>query len=208
MINLAPWHDVLIASSAAAATLAGLILTAMAVNIDAILKYPSLPPRAGSAIGSLVYVLVLNVAALIPGATPTILGWVTLVVLLAPLAIQVDVMVRQLQIRPRQSFGRLWSKVALGLGQVVPFIVSGALLLAGSSLGLTWMLIGSMAVFVVLGRQRVGAARRDPPLTRLGRRGHRGSWHQKYLSTVLDILVSIRTGVLNSTHVFDRRASD
>jgi hypothetical protein len=148
VINLAAWHDVLIASSAAAATLAGLILTAMAVNIDAILKYPSLPPRAGSAIGSLVYVLVLNVAALIPGATASTLGWLTLGVLLAPLAIQVDVMVRQLQIRPPQSFSRLWSKVALGVGQVGPFVVSGILFLDGSTLGLTWMIIGSITVFV------------------------------------------------------------
>ena len=120
----------------------------MAVNIDAILKYPSLPPRAGSAIGSLIYVLLLNVAALIPGATLVVLGWVTLVVLAAPLAIQVDVMVRQLQIRPAQSFARLWSKVALGLGQVAPFVVTGILMLEGSSLGLVWMMIGSMAVFV------------------------------------------------------------
>lgn len=149
MINLAPWHDVLIASSAAAATLAGLILTAMAVNIDAILKIPSLPPRAGSAIGSLVYVLVLNVAALIPGGTSSALGWVTIVVLLGPLAIQADVMVRQVQIRPPQGFVRIWSKVALGVGQVAPFVVSGILLLlADSGPGLTWMLIGSMAVFV------------------------------------------------------------
>lgn len=148
MINVAPWHDVLIASSAAAATLAGLILAAMAVNIEAILKYPSLPPRAGSAIGSLIYVLVLDVAALIPGITANALGWLTLVVLLGPIAIQVDVMVRQLQIRPRQSFGRVWSKVALALGQVVPFIVSGILLLDGSSLGLVWSIIGAMAVFI------------------------------------------------------------
>jgi hypothetical protein len=148
VINLAPWHDVLIASSAAAATLAGLILAAMAVNIDAILKYPSLPPRAGSAIGSLIYVLVLNVAALIPGATLVALGWITVVVLLAPLAIQVDVMYRQLQIRPRQSFGRGWSKVALGVAQIAPFIVSGILLLESSGLGLTWMIIGSIAVFI------------------------------------------------------------
>ena len=148
VINLAPWHDVLIASSAAAATLAGLILTAMAVNIDAILKYPSLPPRAGSAIGSLVYVLVLNVAALIPGVTLVELGWITVVVLLAPLAVQVDVMVRQLQIRPKQSFARLWSKIALGVAQIAPFIVSGVLLLEASQLGLTWMIIGSLAVFI------------------------------------------------------------
>jgi hypothetical protein len=147
-MNLAPWHDVLIASSAAAATLAGLILAAMAVNIDAILKYPSLPPRAGSAIGSLVYVLVLNVAALIPGVTAGILGWTTLVVLLVPLAIQVDLMVRQFQIRPRQSFGRIWSKVALGLGQTVPFAVSGVFLLEGATAGMVWMIIGSMAVFI------------------------------------------------------------
>ena len=148
MINLAPWHDVLIAASAAAATLAGLILAAMSVNIDAILKFASLPSRAGSAIGSLVYVLVLTVTALIPGANAVLLGWVVLVLLLAPVAIQVDVMVRQVQIRPRQSFGRLWSKVALAIGQLAPFVVSGILFLEGSSLGLDWMLIGSMAVFV------------------------------------------------------------
>jgi hypothetical protein len=120
----------------------------MSVNIDAILKFAALPSRAGSAIGSLIYVLVLTVTALIPGVSAFSLGWVVLIVLLAPVAIQVDVMVRQLQIQPRQSFGRLWSKVALAVGQVAPFVVSGILFLRGSSLGLEWMVIGSMAVFV------------------------------------------------------------
>lgn len=148
MINVAPWHDVLIAASAAAATLAGLILTAMAVNIDAILKYPSLPSRAGSAIGALIYVLVLTVTGLVPGVTAQVLGWITLLVLLAPIAIQVDVMVRQYQIRPRQSFGRVWSKLALAIGQIAPFVVSGILFLGGSGLGLDWMIVGALAVFI------------------------------------------------------------
>jgi hypothetical protein len=147
-MDLPVWHDVFIAASAAAATLAGLILAAMAVNIDAILKFPSLPSRAGSAIGSLVYVLVLTVAALIPGATARALGWLTILALLAPIAIHVDVMVRQSQIRPRQSFGRIWSKLALALGQVAPFVVSGILLLQGSPLGLDWLIVGALAVFV------------------------------------------------------------
>jgi hypothetical protein len=148
VINLAGWHDVLIATSAAAATLAGLILTAMAVNIDAIIKFPALPSRAGSAIGSLVYVLVITVAALIPNETPTGLAILTLAVLLGPLAIHVDVMVRQLQIRPRQGFSRIWSKVALSLGQIAPFVVSGVLLLEGEIAGLDWLFVGAMAVFV------------------------------------------------------------
>ena len=147
-MELPAWHDVLIASSAAAATLAGLILAAMSVNIDAILKYAALPSRAGSAIGSLVYVLVLTVAGLIPGATAAALGWLTLLALLGPVAIHVDVMVRQSQIRPRQSFGRMWSKLALAVGQVAPFVVSGILFLRGSSLGLDWMIVGALAVFV------------------------------------------------------------
>ena len=148
VINLAPWHDVLIAASAAAATLAGLILAAMSVNIDSILKYPSLPPRAGSAIGSLVYVLVLTVTGLLPGVTSDALAWVTLLALLAPLAIHVDVMVRQFQIRPRQTFTRIWTKVALAIGQVAPFVVSGVLFLQGSGWGLDWMIVGALAVFV------------------------------------------------------------
>ena len=148
MLDLTAWHDVMIACSAAAATLAGLILTAMAVNIDAILKFQSLPSRAGSAIGSLIYVLVLTVAALVPGITAPELGWITVLVLLGPVAIHVDVMIRQLQIRPRQSFGRLWSKLALAVGQVAPFVVSGALFLQGSSLGLVWLVVGALAVFI------------------------------------------------------------
>jgi modulator of FtsH protease len=148
VIDLTPWHDVLIAASAAAATLAGLILTAMAVNIDAILKYPSLPSRAGSAIGSLVYVLVLTVTGLVPGVTAAGLGWLTLLLLLGPLAIQVDVMVRQYQIRPRQSFARVWSKIALAVGQIAPFVVSGILFLQGSALGLDWMIVGALVVFI------------------------------------------------------------
>jgi hypothetical protein len=148
MLNLAPWHDVLIACSAAAATLAGLILAAMAVNIEAILKLPSLPSRAGSAIGSLVYALVLTVVALIPAVHAQILGWVTLVLLLGPLAIQADVMVRQLQIRPKQGFSRIWSKAALAAGQIAPFVVSGILFLQGSQLGLDWMIVGALAVFI------------------------------------------------------------
>ena len=148
MINLVAWHDILIATSAAAATLAGLILAAMSVNIEAIIKYAALPSRAGSAIGSLVYVLVLTVVALIPDATANTLGLVTLIVLLGPIAIHADVMVRQFQIRPRQTFSRIWSKAALAVLQVAPFIVSGILLLQGSTLGLDWMIIGALAVFV------------------------------------------------------------
>jgi hypothetical protein len=148
MLDLAPWHDVLIASSAAAATLAGLILTAMSVNMDAILKYRALPSRAGSAIGSLIYVLILTVSALLPGVTAAELGWLSLLLLVAPVAIHADVLVRQFQIRPRQSFGRLWSKFALAIGQVAPFAASGILFLEGSSLGMLWMIIGALAVFI------------------------------------------------------------
>jgi len=148
MINLVAWHDILIATSAAAATLAGLILAAMSVNIEAIITYAALPSRAGSAIGSLVYVLVITVVALMPDATASALGLVTLIVLLGPIAIHADVMVRQFQIRPRQTFRRIWSKVALAVLQVVPFIVGGILLLQGSALGLDWMIIGALAVFV------------------------------------------------------------
>jgi hypothetical protein len=93
-------------------------------------------------------VLVLTVAALIPGVTAIELGWLTLAVLLAPIAIHVDVMVRQLQIVPRQSFGRLWSKLALAAGQIAPFAASGILFLEGSPLGLLWMTIGALAVFI------------------------------------------------------------
>ena len=42
----------------------------------------------------------------------------------------------------------MWSKLALAAVKVAPFVVSGILFLRGSPLGLDWMIVGELAVFV------------------------------------------------------------
>jgi modulator of FtsH protease len=147
MVDLAAWHDALITTAGAAATLAGLILAAMSVSISAILKIPSMPSRAGSSIGSLVAILVVSIAALVPQTTPA-LGVEVLVVSAACLVMHGQTSWRQLQDRPAQSWRRIVPKVALSLTQAIPLVVSGVLLTQGAGAGVFWLIAASLLVFI------------------------------------------------------------
>src|SRR4051812_48838511 len=68
------WHDFFVAMAGASAALAGLVMVALSVNIKAILALPSLPARAGAAVGSLVLAVVICGLALIPGQPAALLG--------------------------------------------------------------------------------------------------------------------------------------
>jgi hypothetical protein len=70
-----------IAAAGASPALAGLVIVAVSVNINSILKFSHLPARAGAAIGSLILILVASMAALVP---PPDAGWKFLC--LAPVA--------------------------------------------------------------------------------------------------------------------------
>ncbi len=147
MTDLAGWHDALIATAGAAATLAGLILAAMSVNISAILKIPSMPSRAGSSIGSLVAILVVTIAALVPQTTRA-LGVEVLVVSAFCLVMQGQTSWRQLQERPTESWRRIIPKIALSTTQAIPVVVSGILLTGGAEAGVYWLVAASLLVFI------------------------------------------------------------
>lgn len=145
--SLADWHDALIAAAGAAATLAGLILAAMTVSISAILKIPSMPSRAGSSIGSLVGVLVVSIAALIPQTVRSLGIEVTIIAVLALLLHGLSSW-RALQERPGSSWRRIIPKLALSIDQGVPLVVSGILLLIGSPSGIYWLIAAALLVFI------------------------------------------------------------
>jgi hypothetical protein len=145
--DLSNWHDALIAAAGSAATLAGLILAAMSVSISAILKIPSMPSRAGAAIGSLVAILVVSTAALIPQPLSA-LGVEVLVVSAASLVMQGQASWRQLQERPEESWRRILPKVALSITQAVPLVVSGILLSVDAYAGVYWLISSALLVFV------------------------------------------------------------
>ena len=58
----------------AAAALSGLLVVAVSINIERILKYPTLPARAGQTLILFVVPLVLGLVVLIPNQSRTLLG--------------------------------------------------------------------------------------------------------------------------------------
>jgi modulator of FtsH protease len=68
------WHDMFVAMAGAAAALTGLIFVAVSINLERVLKFPALPPRAVETLSILVGLLVLSVFVLIPGQSLTALG--------------------------------------------------------------------------------------------------------------------------------------
>ena len=68
------WHEFAVMIGGAAAALAGLLIVAMSINIDQILKYEYLPARAAAALITMLSPLVVAVALLVPGQPDGVLG--------------------------------------------------------------------------------------------------------------------------------------
>src|SRR5271154_2281559 len=66
MIGIAAWRDFFGACAGASAALAGLIFVALSVNIAEILKFEHPPARAAAAMGALMLILTVSLAALAP----------------------------------------------------------------------------------------------------------------------------------------------
>jgi hypothetical protein len=68
------WSDLFVATAGASAALAGLVFVAVSINIERILGYEGLPERALETVILLIGVLVVSIAGLLPGQSPTALG--------------------------------------------------------------------------------------------------------------------------------------
>jgi len=68
------WHDFALMCGGAAAALAGLLIVAMSINIDEILKFDYLPARAAAALVTMLSPLILAVLMLVPGQSDLALG--------------------------------------------------------------------------------------------------------------------------------------
>jgi hypothetical protein len=60
------WTNFFTVAAGASATLAGLVIVAVSVNINRILQLPQLPARAGAAVATLILILISSMATLIP----------------------------------------------------------------------------------------------------------------------------------------------
>ena len=148
--ELAAWQGFYTTTAEAAATLAGLVMVAVSVNVRQILAHKHLPARAFGAVSGLMLTLVMSLLGQVPQPLETFaieltvatgLGWVLFVITAA------QVVVGHIRIRrPRHETAL---GVLLGVIQVAPLTAGAALLLHGHAEGLYWAAATMAAALVV-----------------------------------------------------------
>jgi hypothetical protein len=142
------WTTFFSAAAGASATLAGLVIVAVSVNINRILQHPQLPARAGAAVATLILILISSMATLIPQPI-RILG--VELALFGLLCWILEVYSSRKSIAARIQSHRPWHESALqvvfGQLQTLPFIAGGAWMFANSTAGLYVIAFGVMVIF-------------------------------------------------------------
>jgi hypothetical protein len=144
------WMAFFATSAGAAATLAGLLVVAVSVNLQRILAHLHLPARAAAAVGALLVVLLIGIAALIPQSISSYAiealafggaGWL--------LQIWAAAIMAGAPLPTRPHAPQLAANFLLGQAHGLPLLAGSVLLLLGREAGLSWLAGGVLATFVV-----------------------------------------------------------
>jgi len=143
------WANFFIAAAGAAAALAGLVIVAISVNIQQILKYSHLPARAAGTISALILILVSSMAGLIHQDSTAF----ALEILLFGIGAWIMQLRsnRQAFVAGKQFQRPQWESLletVLGQIQTLPFIIGSILLLQANGQGIYWIAAGVIAIFI------------------------------------------------------------
>jgi hypothetical protein len=136
------WQDFGVAAAGASAALAGLVVVAVSINLDRILRYPWLPDRVGETVSLLVAVLVESLLLLAPGQSRVALGAEMLVVAAAAWAVVTTTHLRLRRHRTGQSPAQRRMRIVAGQLASLPAAIAGASLLVHTGGGLYWLFAG------------------------------------------------------------------
>jgi hypothetical protein len=166
----ADWVALCAAEVAAAAALTGLVFVSVSINLERIMRYPTLPDRALEAILLFSVVVLTSTLVLVPGQSVAVLGIELLVVTVLGWAAIAYIHIRSLTdpgargyISQRIAYAALTELAMLG------FALSGLTLVLHAGGGLYWLVPATiLALSGAVVSERLGAAGRNHPVN--GRR--------------------------------------
>ena len=144
------WKDFFVTAAGASATLVGLVIVAISVNLQRIIEQPQLPSRGGATVAALVLILITSMAELIPqsGAALAIeISVFGLLVWLIQLWSARQIVVAYLE--SRRPLLEAVIGIVIGQIQAVPFIVGGIALFMRLHAGPYWIAWGIIATFIL-----------------------------------------------------------
>jgi len=143
------WTDFYVAEVGAAAALAGLLVVAVSINIERILKFPSLPGRAAQTLVMVACALVIASLALFPGQPHVYFGWEALAAGVIVAGTGIREAAHTIRIRkPDDPVGWIVIPLATVALACLPNLVGGVLLIAGNEAGLYWVAVGVILSFL------------------------------------------------------------
>jgi len=141
-MSIAEWTNFLIAEVGASATLAGLVVVAVSINLTRILSFPQLPGRAAESLVMLTGVLVVVSSGLMPRLSVKIFGAAVLVFGLVILAVALYNQLRYSAPVEGLTPFKKYLRAAVSAAVTLPLIVGGVLLLLGFSGGFYLAAVG------------------------------------------------------------------
>lgn len=139
------WSNFLVGELGAAAALTGLLFVAVSINLARILQFEHLPARAAEALLELLSVLIVATFALIPRQNAYAYGIEIGLTGLVSWALHTRAMIRSRKF-DREYIGFL-SRFVMNQLPPLPFIIAGALLVAGRPSGVYWIVPGVLLSF-------------------------------------------------------------
>jgi hypothetical protein len=136
------WATFFSAELAALATLTGLVVVAISINLTRILSYAHLPTRAGEALIGPVGAITVTSLVLIPEQPSMLLG--VEVILIGLLMVVAPIVFQARAWNDRKDAWERYMRAISTTGFSLPFVIGGALLLEGARSSLYWIAAGDI----------------------------------------------------------------
>ena len=142
------WKDFFVAITGAAAALAGLIFVGTSISLTKILSYPSLPARISETLILLTTLLISSALCLIPNQSSLLLGLELFIIGVAVWIITLMLDNKMLKHTDKENKKHFVLSIFLSQFSVLPYIVSGIMLLVNGFSGIYWVIPGIVFSFI------------------------------------------------------------